>query len=281
MTSVLVRRGDADTEEKPRSDGGGGSSKAAESGVCGGFTGKERWRGQCEGRTWGRGWLPSVSSGADRDEWDPASRLGLHGSPWGVGSCSPGGLETRTSHDPWILIRREVCQGLGQTLPEAASCWGAEHPPPSVWRGHRLLPGLCHLGWTAASRADSSGGFSETSGSSHRDLGAVGRVLDFWAPGFPHRRPPCEEGQPAAAPQTRPGARPCCVPRTSWFRHPEAQVLRAGRCRLDLQPRACGSLSQEGQQVGVLACPLPAQLATGTSRRLWEQLGPVPLSSTL
>lgn len=31
MTGVLVRRGDVDTEEKPRSDGGGGSSKAAES----------------------------------------------------------------------------------------------------------------------------------------------------------------------------------------------------------------------------------------------------------
>ncbi|CAN0518018.1 unnamed protein product [Rangifer tarandus platyrhynchus] len=31
MTGVLVRRGDADTEEKPRSDGGGGSSKAAAS----------------------------------------------------------------------------------------------------------------------------------------------------------------------------------------------------------------------------------------------------------
>ena len=36
------------------------------------------------------GRLPGVSSAGDRDIWDPVSSLGIHGSRWGVGSCSPG-----------------------------------------------------------------------------------------------------------------------------------------------------------------------------------------------
>lgn len=105
--------------------------------------------------------------------------------------------------------------------------------------------------------------------------------LIFWAPGFPHRRPPYKEGQPA------------------WSSSADPTMGLAMLCTQDLPdlaPRGSGSQGrarQAGPLVRGLQQPFPGRSAggsaglpppclacnTGTSRRLWEQLGPIPLSS--
>jgi len=181
MTGVLVRGG-ADTEEEPQHGGGGGLSKPAASLESPGTSqGRSRVRtgsGIDLGLVGGR--LPGVSSAGDRDIWDPVSSLGIHGSRWGVGSCSPGGLETRTSQDPLILIRWEVCQGLGTEAPRGCLLLGGRSTLLRV-SGGGTGPSQAFAPWVGPRLPEQIAvvDSQKTLGSSPRDLGALGLLLDF------------------------------------------------------------------------------------------------------
>ena len=181
MTGVLVRE-DADTEEKPWHGGGGGSSKAAESPESPGTSqGRSRVRtgsGVDLGLVGGR--LPGVSLAVDRDIWDPVSSLGIHDSRRGVGFCSPGRLETRTSQDPSILIRWEVCQGLGTEAPRGCLLLGGRSTLLRV-SGGSTGPSQAFATWVGPRLPGQTAvvGSQKTLGSSPRGLGALGLLLDF------------------------------------------------------------------------------------------------------
>lgn len=157
----------------------------------------------------GRGAAPECELGCGQGRLGPSVQAGPSQLTMGCGLLPPWGAGDSNITRPIDSDQVGGLPGAGAEARRGGLLLGGRAPSFVCLEGARLLPGICHLGWTAAPRADSSGGFSKTSGSSPRDLGALGRLLHFWAPGFPHHRPPYKEGQPAPAPQTRPGARPC------------------------------------------------------------------------
>lgn len=115
-----------------------------------------------------------MSSHVDR------SSLGVHGSRWGVGSCSPGGLETRTSQGSLILVRWEVCQGLGTEAPRGCLLLGGRSILLRV-SGEGTGPSPAFATWLGPQLPGQTAvvGSQKTQGSSPRDLGALGLLLDF------------------------------------------------------------------------------------------------------